>query len=88
MDKRINGVTGEVRSTVKVHPLRAEFRELKVRLVDVAAYVGTSYSTVAQWLQGYRRPSAVFESRLQAFAAQKRREREQAQALEQGGADE
>lgn len=82
MDKRINSVTGEVRSTVREHPLRAEFREMKIRIVDVAAHVGTSYSTVAQWLQGYRRPSAVYESRLQAFAAQKRRE---AQAREQGG---
>lgn len=58
------------------HPLKIVFKNLKVRQLDVAAHCGVSISSITQFLNGYRLPDAALESRMQAYAAQKRRERE------------
>lgn len=69
------GIITELRSRVVDHPLKAEFKTLGVRQIEIASYMNLSLSAVAHLLGGYRRPSAAQESRLQALAARVRRER-------------
>jgi len=81
-------VMSDVKSTLAPggysHPLRDTFKQLRVRQLDVAHYCGVTISSLAQYLNGYRAAPPHVESRMQALAAKVRREREQAQAREQG----
>jgi len=56
------------------HPLKIVFKNLRVRQLDVAAYCGVSISSMTQFLNGYRTADAALESKMQAYANQKRRE--------------
>lgn len=70
------GIISDLRQSVTDHPLKAEFRALGVRQIEVATHMNLSLSGVAHILGGYRRPSAAQEAKLQALAAKVRRERE------------
>jgi hypothetical protein len=67
---------GEVRPNDGCHPLKAVFRELRIRQLDVARHCKVTSSSLAHYLNGYRAAPVAVESKMQSFAAQKQREHE------------